>query len=336
VTDGSHEARRAVLRVLLAAAGLALIAYLLHGAGPERVGHVLWKAGSWLPIILALEVLQLWSDVVVLRMNLGDSAAEVPVATWVRSSAVAYAMMILVPAGRVAGEVARAAIISGSVGAPRAATASTQLQAAYIFANGALSSVGCVVVSMWLGPRSTLALLLAGNAIFMGTISAGLLAILWHGRVGRWLEALHRRIAHVAGPAVVMEPNRVRRVPWREAIVCSISRSAQVVQYGVILRAVGGALTVRSAFVAHGIHLIGATLGDMIPNQLGVLDGAYRTFAGDLGFRDDPARALSIAFVVHIAQLLCASCCIIVAAVTGRAAPVRVAGRASARAGARS
>jgi hypothetical protein len=332
VTRAGGESRRRFARALLATFGLAIIVYLLRGAGPERVARVLWQAGSWLPVILALEVLQLSSDVIVLRMLLGRAASGIPPATWVRSSAVAYAMMILVPAGRVAGEVARAAVLAGHVGAPRAATAGTQLQAAYLFANGALSGAAWGVVSFWLGPRSTLALLLAGNTLLMAAVSAGLVAILWHGRVGRWLEALRRRFVRSVRSSAAPEPNRGKRVPWREAIVCSVSRGAQVAQYAVILRAVGGIVTVRSAFVAHGIHLVGATVGDMIPNQLGVLDGAYRTFAADLGFGDDPARALSMAFLVHIAQLFCASACILAAVITRRAEPRGSEAPASARA----
>ena len=72
----------------------------------------------------------------------------------------------------------------------------------------------------------------------------------------------------------------------------------------------------HGAFLAHGIHLVGATAGDMIPNQLGVVDGVYKTFAPVLGFASAPARALSIAFVAHITQLLCASLCVVVAALT--------------------
>jgi hypothetical protein len=336
VTEAATTGRRRIARALLAVGGLGLIVYLVREAGAGRVADVLWRAGSWLPLILALEILQMSSDVVVLRMLLGDASSEVPVATWIRSSALAYTMMILVPAGRVAGEVARATVLAGPVGAPRAATASTQLQASYLFANGALSGVACAVVSTWLGPRSTLALLLAGNALLMSTVSAGLIAILWHGRLGRWLESLRQRFGRVGGPSVSTGPDRARRLPWREAIVCSLSRGAQVVQYGVILRAVGGVLTVRRAIIAHGIHLVGATAGDMIPNQLGVLDGAYRAFAANLGFGDDPARALSIAFVVHIAQLLCATGCIVAAAITGRTEPRGQEAPTSARADARS
>jgi hypothetical protein len=58
----------------------------------------------------------------------------------------------------------------------------------------------------------------------------------------------------------------------------------------------------------------------MLPNQLGATDGAYRAFATDLGFAGDPARALSIAFVVRIAQLTLAAICVVVASLTRLAA----------------
>jgi uncharacterized membrane protein YbhN (UPF0104 family) len=324
-------------RALLALPGLALIVYLVHGAGPHRVAQVLWEAGSWLPLIIALEGVQASSDVVALRLIYGEAKHKIPVTAWIRSSAIAYAMMVLLPAGRVAGEVSRAAVLSKHVGAGPAASASTQLQAAYMFANGVLSTVALCVVATWLGPRNTLTLLLGANTVFMVAVAAALLAILWNGRVGRWLERMRRRFARNVEPGAAPEPGETRRLlPWRAAIVSTLSRTTQVFQYAVVLHAVGGVVTLRGAFVTHGIHLIGATAGDMIPNQLGVMDGIYRTFAGALGFADSPARALSIAFVVHIAQLLCAGACIVTATVTREGEPRRGAAPASARASARS
>ena len=98
--------------------------------------------------------------------------------------------------------------------------------------------------------------------------------------------------------------------------MCASGRGAQLVQYGVLLSAVGGTASIGGAFIAHGIHLVGATLGDAVPNQLGVVDGTYRTFAPALGFSDAPARALSIAFLAHAAQLAVAGICVVVAALT--------------------
>jgi hypothetical protein len=134
--------------------------------------------------------------------------------------------------------------------------------------------------------------------------------------VGQWLDKQRRRIFRNTVESAPLDPADRRRLPYGAMVVCTVGRASQVVQYAVILAAVGGVVTVQNAFVAHGIHLVAASLGDLLPNQLGVTDGIYRLFAGDLGFADDPARALSIAFVVRIAQLSLSAICIVVTAVT--------------------
>jgi hypothetical protein len=302
--------------VALAIVGLALVVFLVRDAGPDRVASVLWQAGRWLPIIFALEALQAFGDFVGLRLILRERWEHVPLRTWVRACSVAYAMMILLPAGRAAGEVTRATLLSKHIGTARAATASTLLQVAYLFANGTLSLVACAVVVSRYGLGSPLAFLLAGIAIVQAMICTGLVAILRHDRAGRWLERMRMKIFPHARPSPPVEPQARRSLPWAAAGSCILSRSAQVLQYGVVLLAVGGAFSVRNAFIAHGVHLVGATLGDMMPNQLGVIDGIYRAFATDLGFGDAPARALSIAFVVRMGQLMLASVCVVAAAVT--------------------
>jgi hypothetical protein len=334
---GSRETRQRIVQTLLAAIGLGLVAYLVHGAGPTKVLHVLEQAAWWLPAIFALEIAQIASDIVALRLLLGREAVRVSAATWVRSSAVAYAMMILVPAGRASGEVTRGALLAKSVGAPWAATAAAQLQASYLFANGVLSTASFVAVASWIGFRSPLALLLAGNAALMAILSASILAVLRGARAGRFIEKIRQRFIKSTAASPPLEPGARRRIPWRAAAVCAMSRGAQVLQYAVILAAVGGVPSVRSAFIAHGIHLVGSTAGDMLPNQLGAVDSAYEAFAAAIGFAGQPARALSIAFVAHATQLLCAATCILIAVVTRRGAtPPEEEAPASARADARS
>jgi hypothetical protein len=334
------SSRRATLqhvaRVVLALGGLALVARFVEDAGPKDVAAVLWQAGKWLPAILALELFQVTTDFLALRSILGARWRQIPAVTWVRSSAIAYAMMTLLPAGRAAGEVTRGALFSAYVGAARAATTSTRLQAAYLAANGVLSVVACTVVATRFGVRAPLALLLAGNVVFQAVIASGLIAILRAKRVGRWLDRMRLRFVPGAVAQPPLDADERKEIPWRAALVCCLGRGAQVGQYGIILHAVGGVLTVRNAIVAHGIHLVGATLGDMLPNQLGVTDGAYKAFAGDLGFAAEPARALSIAFVVRIAQLTLATTCVVVATLTRHAATRDRGSRASVGADARS
>jgi len=291
-----------VSRVVLGVGGLGLVAYLVTEAGAARVAAVLWQAGRWLPIIFALEVFQMGTDVLALRSILQGRWRQIPRATWLRSSALSYAMMTLLPAGRAAGEVTRATLFSKHVGTPRAATASTCLQAAYLSANGVLSLAACLAVASRFGLRAPLAMLLAGNVFFQALIAGSLLAILRAARIGQWLDRMRRRFVPGARDAAPLDPEERRRIPWRAALACSLGRAAQTLQYGIIL------------------HAVVATLGDMLPNQLGVTDGAYRAFAADLGFAAEPARALSIAFVVRIAQLSLAAICVVVALLTRHAA----------------
>jgi hypothetical protein len=322
------------LRFLLAIAGLALVAYLVRDAGPARVVGVLWQAGAWLPLILALELSQFACDLIALRTILGrEGWGRIPTQALARSGALAYSMMVLLPAGRAAGEVARATILSRYLGVPRAASTSTRLQAAYLSANGLLSGAAWAVVAGRFGARSPLALLLLGNVVVQAFISIGLIAIVWDVRIGRWLERIRRRVLGLREAAPPHDPAERRRLPWLAALTCTVARASQVAQYGVILHAVGGVATISGAFIAHGIHLIGATLGDFLPNQLGVVDGAYRAFAADVGFASEPARALSIAFLARIGQLICASVGVVVVALLRNASWRDPEPRASADAG---
>jgi Lysylphosphatidylglycerol synthase TM region len=320
-------------RVLLALVGLTVIALLVRSAGPQRVAETLWQARWWLPLIVAFEVVQMSSDFLTLRVLLGAGASEVPAVTWLRASALAYAMMIVVPAGRAAGEVARATLLSAHIGAPRAVTASTQLQASSVFAVALVSAVEAAVVAQRHGIRSPLALLLVGNAVMMTAGAAALLAILWNARgsarVQRWLDRIRRRLTPEDKAPAALEAATRRRLPWQGVVFCSLSRTAQAVQYGVILFAVGGAPSVRGAIVAHGIELVGATLGDLLPNKVGVVDGAYRTFAADVGLGAAPARALSIALLARIASLVVTAACLVVLVVSRRAATPVTSPRAS-------
>jgi hypothetical protein len=177
-------------------------------------------------------------------------------------------------------------------------------------------------------------MLLEGNIVLMTLFAGCILAVLRGDRIGRWLEGMRERLAGKKGASSPpLEPGMRRRLPWRAAGVCAISRTVQVFQYGVILAAVGGTASVHGAFVAHGIHLVGTTAGDLLPNQLGAVDGAYRAFASAIGFAGDPARALSIAFVAHLTQLLCAAGCIVVALIARRGdrAPTTTATTATAK-----
>jgi hypothetical protein len=306
-------------RVALALAGLGVIAYLIWSAGAARVGETLWEARAWLPLIAALECAPIASDYFTLRLLLGPEAREVPTATWVRSSTLAYAMMICLPAGRAAGEVTRASLLAKHLGAARAASASARLQVAYVLAIGVLSTVEAATVASRFGVRAPLALLLAGTAVLMTAFAGGMFAALRDARFRRWVARLRQLVTRSEAAPTPTGPQTPQTLPLRAVLICCASRSAQALQYGVILAAVGGVPSVHGALIAHGIEIVGSTLGEFLPNQIGVVDTTYRTFALDVGFASAPARALSIALVARLARLLVAAACVAIAALSRRA-----------------
>jgi hypothetical protein len=96
----------------------------------------------------------------------------------------------------------------------------------------------------------------------------------------------------------------------RSAIAfCLAGRSVQVVQYGVILFAVTGAVSLSSTLITDGIQLVGRGLGDMVPNQVGVTEGAFAAFAGALGLSEHPERAIAIALIGRVSNLSVAALC---------------------------
>jgi hypothetical protein len=91
-------------------------------------------------------------------------------------------------------------------------------------------------------------------------------------------------------------------VPTLPIVASFGARVFQAVQYSIILLAVGGTLTVTSGLVAQSIHLVGAGLGDLVPNQAGITETAYRIFRSDVGFSNSAAQAIGIALVHRICQ----------------------------------
>jgi uncharacterized membrane protein YbhN (UPF0104 family) len=290
--------QRAVLRVLALSVGLALTGFIVWSLGLARVGEALRPAAPWLPLVLLFEVGIATTDMLAARTLLGTAARDVKPRTWLRASALAYAIGVVLPAGRAAGEAARAATLKDDVGLPRAAAACSRVQTAALFGTAAASLAGAAAA---MSQSKALGLALAGNALLCTTLAAGLLSLI------RW-KRLSAFLAKIVRPAATDKTATSTTSALAKAILlCILGRGIQASQYGVVLHAVGGAATPHAALVVQGVHIVGATVGDAVPNQLGVTEGAYQVFAGAIGLASEPARAVSIALVVRAAQLLLAS-----------------------------
>lgn len=287
-------------RWLLLLLGVLAVVALVRESGPERVLQVIVRSAPWIPLILFLEVAWISMDAVALRYLYRERGAKVPLIAWVRSAAVAYSVMVLLPAGRAGAEVARAAQLNKHVGM-LAVTAAAQVQGSTLFANAVISVPCYIAVALEVGPWHGLALLIAINGLLTAVLGIGVLFVSSRSELG---ARLARRFSFMQQYAAQLDDaaKPLKAFPKR-AVLCTVTgRIIQTVQYGVILLAIGGTLTTSSALIAQGIHLVGSGLGDMVPNAVGITETAYRLFAGTLGFGSEPARAIAIALVARLAQ----------------------------------
>ncbi|UJR81009.1 flippase-like domain-containing protein [Sandaracinus amylolyticus] len=313
-------------RALLFVLGVTAVVLLVREAGPDRVLETLVQAGPWIPLIVLLECCFMGMDVVALRGLMGERGRRVPVAVWVRTAFLQYGVMQLLPAGRAGGEVARAAGLSPYVGgAARAAAAATRLQAATLLGNTIISIPCAIGVALAVDvpvAESPLFWAIIGNGLITAVIGGAIVLASRKSSLGEWLG---RRVPMLAAHGTSFDAALRQDTPWSPAIVATaIGRAFQTLQYGLILLAVGGSLTIVSALVSQGIHLVGAGMGDMVPNQVGITEGAYRLFAPALGLEHEAARAIGIALVARICQFSLAGTCLIVSALW-KASPADVA-----------
>jgi Lysylphosphatidylglycerol synthase TM region len=304
-----------VARAVLFAAGVGLAVWLIRGVGFGRVLEVLTENWRWIPLVLLLEVLFVSTDIVALRFLYGDASRQIAPTVWVRSTAVAYASQILLPAGRAAGEAGRAATLAPSVGAADSVAVSTRLQACYLLGNAGISSIIVTVLLAQGGWGASLWPLLLGNAGVCAALGTGLLLLLASGRVAEWIKRRLRRFETGKDPGE-LRPG-ARQVVLAVAS-CVLGRLFQTAEYGVALHAVGGHATPVTAFATQGTLLVGAAIGDLVPGQVGATEGAFRAFAETLGLGADPARALSIALMGRVAQISLAVTCVVVAVLVPR------------------
>lgn len=303
-------------RIALLVLGAGVVAWLVWRAGPSKVLDAIKGAGLWFPVLALGEASMVTCDVMSARSQLGAYKARVPARTWVQSTTLAFALMILFPAGRAAGEVARATALGRHVGLARAAVASVAMNAANLFAVATLSAVAAVF--SWFGPPEAhpLAIALALNALAVAG-AGGFVTFMLHSkgaaafivRRAKLGDALQAEIKSALEESLDLR----KGYAW-----CLLGRTAQWAQFGAFVAAIGGKVTVSSASLAQGIHLIGASFGDLMPNQAATLEGAYAAFADAIQLTAD--RALALPLVHRVVLISGALLCLVVTTVMKRAA----------------
>lgn len=304
------------LRALLLALGVAGVVYLVVETGPARVWATL-VGGAWtLPFVMVLDAGYFVCEALAHRSVLGEGARSIPLRTFARATMLTYVVASLVPLGRAGGEVARATAFIPFVGAGRAAAAGTNVQLAAFVGNTFISALCFAACVRVLGLPHWLTGLIAFNGI--GTLLLAL--VTWtlgrRSAIGVWISgrwpSLAERFAGM-GDGLRASPRELARAI---GFAC-LARVVQIGQYAGFLLAVGLTPTLLATLLALSVHLVGAGLGDVVPNQVGVLEGAYRVFADALSLGGDPARAVSIALFARVSQIGVATLCLTASAMTG-------------------
>ena len=310
------QTRALALRATLLALGIAGVAYLIVESGPARVWATLVDGAWTLPLVMLLDAGYFVCEAFAHRAVLGDGARSIPTRVFVRATMLVYVVASLVPLGRAGGELARATAFTPHVGAGRATAAGTNVQIAAFLGNTFISTICFAACVLAIGTGHWLTWLLAVNGL--GTLLLGVVAgaVVRRTGLGTWFAARWPTLAarfEGLGEGLRASPRELGRAL---GFAC-LARIVQIGMYAGLLVAVGLTPTLLATLLALGIHLVGAGFGDVVPNQVGVLEGVYRLFADALSLGDDPARAVSIALFARVSQIGVAASCVSILALTG-------------------
>jgi uncharacterized membrane protein YbhN (UPF0104 family) len=240
-----------------------------------------------------------------LRALYGDLGPRVPVRQWVRAGALGYALGLVLPMGRGAGEAARAVLLSRSTGGARAAVAAVQMQGVVLLSTAVITVPVLAATLGVLGPGLAAGLVLA-NALIAGALGTSILVVRERAKLGRLLGGLIKRLERfglafdaVAGAS---RAELARSLAWESA-----GRVAQVVQCGVALAAIGQPAGLLRTLVVRGALILGSAVGDFIPGQLGATEATLVLGAGTLALT--AAGAATLALLIHAAQILLGLLC---------------------------
>jgi hypothetical protein len=260
--------QRLLAATLLAAAGASVAAAFVAHAGAARVADVLGRMGWGIAAAVVLEGARVVCETAGTRALQGTP--RLPLRALARAQLAGYAVCYLLPAGRTVAEAVKAAMLARHAGRERVVGVALANQAMALVAV-AIASGLCAA-----GATGRLAALLAAHAAVTGATGLAILATAW-----RRMPAAGKRAA-LAGMLA--------------------SRACQAGALAALLRAAAPGARPLDAVVLWGLHLVGASLGDVVPAQLGIADAALGLGAASAHL--DVAAALAVASAARAAQLV--------------------------------
>jgi uncharacterized membrane protein YbhN (UPF0104 family) len=296
---------RPLVRIACAVVGTGVLVLSVWAAGAHAVLASLGASVHALPVLAGLEAVMVGCSTLALRALYGAAGPRVPVRQWVRAGALGYALGLVLPMGRGAGEAARAVLLSRNTGGARAAVAAVQMQGIVLLSTAVITLPVVVATVALLGARAAAGLVLA-NGVVAAVVGGSILVARERAKLGRLLGGLIKRLERfgLAFDEVVgaSRADLARSLAWESA-----GRVAQVVQCGVALAAIGQPSSLGRVLVTRGALIIGSAIGDFIPGQLGATEATLVVGAGALALT--AASAATLALLIHAAQIVLGLLC---------------------------
>ena len=293
------------VRIACAVLGTAVLVVSVWAAGARAVLASLGASVHALPLLAVLEAVMVGCSTLGLRALYAEAGPRVPARQWVRAGALGYALGLVLPMGRGAGEAARAVMLSRSTSGARAAVAAVQMQGIVLLSTAVITVPVLAASAVLLGPGAAAGLILA-NGLVAGALGASILLVHERAKLGRLLGGMIKRLEAfgLAFDAVTgaSRADLVRSLAWESA-----GRVAQVVQCGVALAAIGQQAGLGRVLVTRGALILGSAIGDFIPGQLGATEAMMVVGAGTLALTT--ATAATLALLIHAAQILLGLLC---------------------------
>jgi hypothetical protein len=290
-TRSFRERAGGVFKVLLAFAGVAAVALLIRQIGARELFELLLRALPWLPLLLLFEGGRIMCEAYGTRAICGEDRGKIDIPTWIRMHLVANSALQVLPAGRAICEGIKIASMSPVYGAPRAA--------GYVVMQHSMTMLALAIISV---PCALAAYLTAGLGLLtIAVLAHGGLCLI--GAVGLQIAARKAIVPKLAAKwfvhsedALTTFRTTVRALPWVSpaTLLGKLgNRVLQAFQFTIILHAIAAGGTVERGFLADGVNLVGAALGEFMPAQIGAMDGTFAIAAKALVITIPMAMAIA-------------------------------------------
>jgi hypothetical protein len=282
------------------ALGTLAVVCIVKEAGAAATCSLLARALPLLPLAIAVEAGRIGAEVLASRKLFAMLKTEVPMQAIVRAQLVGYSVCNTMPVGRMAGEATKAGLLTSHAGLAKTAAVATVTQALHLIAS-ALILVPCILAARSTNASFALSATILGQCAVLLAIGTTILLVAYFvPSDGTWFRRLPK-----VGSALQSFRAAIRQLPsfpFHALGYLFMSRGLQVMLIAVLARAVGSPYSLAGPFVAQAVLIVGASVADFIPGQVGALEGIFSFFAPAIGM--SKTNSVAVALLIHAVQAL--------------------------------